>query len=262
MHTLGFSEAKKEHWGWGPPVVKPNFLSLPTSSPFKSSFCKWHHQFSHLLKPKSLKSSLTYFSLPQSIQQQICCCHFWNMFTVRPVFSTLVVSTEVSYLECSICCLNDFSSSTIVLLNSVFLLAARTVVKKKKKSRFSVGAKIKSHVCILPTRSMTSPISCPTSLSFAHSIPYLLTSQLFFQHTKHACCSVSQWYFFYLDYFLSLLLDVSLPLGYSQMIPYPEDYTLLSDIVPLFTFYPFSLLYFSPKHFSLLNIAYLFALSF
>lgn len=132
MHTLGFSEAKKEHWGWGPPVVKPNFLSLPTSSPFKSSFCKWHHQFSHLLKPKSLKSSLTYFSLPQSIQQQICCCHFWNMFTVRPVFSTLVVSTEVSYLECSICCLNDFSSSTIVLLNSVFLLAARTVVKKKK----------------------------------------------------------------------------------------------------------------------------------
>lgn len=56
---------------------------------------------------------------------------------------------------------------------------------------------------------------------------------------------------------LSLWLDLSLPLGYHQGTPYPKDCTPLSEIVPFFTFYPFSLLYFSPKRFSLLYIVYL-----
>lgn len=92
---------------------------------------------------------------------------------------------------------------------------------------------------------------------FAHSAPCLLTSRLFLQQINQ----LSPFSMLFPPLGLSfplLWIDLSLPLGFSQIASYPKDCTTLSEMASFFTFYPFTLLSFSSKHFSLLDILYLF----
>lgn len=161
-----------------------------------SLVCKWHHQFSQLLKPTRTILDLFFSSILNSATNPVA-----STFEIYPRWDHSSLSSWLalkSHMDYCICCLTDVSASTLVLLNFVYSTVARSVLQKKIKiknkilliSKLSNGTRIKSHVCILPTGPMTSQISCPNSLPFDHSTLSLPTSQMFFQHTEHALCNL------------------------------------------------------------------------